>query len=106
VCENGYGKRTDLGEYRAQSRGGKGVYTIKVTERNGPVVGICQVKETDDLMVMTSSGKLTRFAVSDINVIGRLTQGVRLMTVENERVIAISKVPSDGKEPGEPEVVE
>ncbi len=98
VCENGYGKRTKLSEYRAQSRGGKGIYTIKVTERNGPVVGICQVRDTDDLMIMTSSGKLMRFSVADIGVIGRLTQGVRLMSVEAEKVIAISKAPASVEE--------
>ncbi len=93
ICENGYGKRTPLEEYRAQTRGGKGIYTIKVTERNGPVVGICQVSETDDLMIMTSVGKITRFTVGEIGVIGRLTQGVRLMNVEDgERVISCCKV--------------
>ncbi len=93
ICENGYGKRTPLEEYRAQTRGGKGIYTIKVTERNGPVVGICQVSETDDLMIMTSVGKITRFTVGEIGVIGRLTQGVRLMNVEEgERVISCCKV--------------
>jgi len=61
VCENGYGKRTPLDEYRVQSRGGKGIYTIKVTTRNGLVIGLLQVDENDDLMVMTSSGKITRF---------------------------------------------
>src|SRR5690606_16240002 len=84
VCENGYGKRTPLTEYRQQSRGGKGIYTIKVTDRNGPVVGISQVDETDDLMIMTSTGKITRFNVSEVGVIGRLTQGVRLMSVDVE----------------------
>ncbi len=93
VCENGYGKRTPLSEYRKQSRGGKGIYTIKVTERNGPVVGICQVLEKDDLMIMTSVGKLMRFTVGEIGVIGRLTQGVRLMNIaEEEKVISLSKV--------------
>ncbi len=93
ICENGYGKRTPLEEYRVQSRGGKGIYTIKVTERNGPVVGICQVAENDDLMIMTSAGKIMRFTVGEIGVIGRLTQGVRLMNVEDgERVISCCKV--------------
>jgi DNA gyrase subunit A len=93
VCENGYGKRTPLEEYRVQGRGGKGIYTIKVTNRNGPVVGILQVGETDDLMVMTSSGKITRFNIQEIGVIGRLTQGVRLMHVESgEKVISLCKV--------------
>jgi DNA gyrase subunit A len=93
VCENGYGKRTPLEEYRAQGRGGKGIYTIQVSERNGPVVGICQVSETDDLMLMTSSGKITRFTVAEVGVIGRLTQGVKLMNVEQgEKVISVCKV--------------
>ena len=93
VCENGYGKRTPLDEYRVQSRGGKGIYTIKVTDRNGPVIGICQVSEKDHLMIMTSVGKIMRFTVSEIGVIGRLTQGVRLMNVaDSEKVIGLSKV--------------
>lgn len=93
VCENGYGKRTPLDEYRVQNRGGKGIYTIKVTDRNGPVIGICQVSERDHLMIMTSVGKIMRFTVSEIGIIGRLTQGVRLMSVaETEKVIGLSKV--------------
>jgi len=94
VCEKGYGKRTPLEEYRSQTRGGKGIYTIKVTERNGPVVGIMQVEEDDDLMVMTSAGKVMRFTVSEIGVIGRLTQGVRLMHVdEGEKVTSLARIP-------------
>ena len=93
VCENGFGKRSPLDEYRSQTRGGKGIYTIKVNERNGGVVGIAQVCDTDDLMIMTSSGKLMRFTVGEIGVIGRLTQGVRLMAVdEGEHVISLCKV--------------
>lgn len=104
VCENGYGKRTPLDEYRQQSRGGKGIYTIKVTERNGPVVGICQVSTTDDLMIVTSAGKLMRFKVSDIGIIGRHTQGVRLMNVTaEEKVISVSRVPVLLEEEGEEE---
>ncbi len=92
VCENGYGKRTPLDEYRVQSRGGKGIFTIKVTERNGLVIGLLQVDENDDLMVMTSSGKITRFNVNEVGIIGRLTQGVRLMSVETgEKVISLCK---------------
>jgi len=93
VCEGGYGKRTPLEEYRPQSRGGKGIYTIKVTDRNGPVVGIMQVGEDDDLMIMTSSGKVMRFTVNEVGVIGRLTQGVRLMAVEEgEKIISFAKI--------------
>ncbi len=99
LCENGYGKRTDLGEYRVQSRGGKGIFTIKVTERNGPVVSICQVTDQDDLMIMTSSGKLMRIEVSQISNIGRHTQGVRLMQIQpGEKVVALSKIPKENKE--------
>ena len=101
VCENGYGKRTPLDEYRQQSRGGKGIYTIKVTERNGPVVGISQVSTADDLMIVTSAGKLMRFKVSDIGIIGRHTQGVRLMNVTgDEKVISVSRVPPQEEEEG------
>lgn len=93
VCENGYGKRTPLEEYRSQSRGGKGIYTIKVTERNGPVVGIMQVSAEDDLVIMTNVGKVMRFNVSEVGVVGRLTQGVRLMSVEpGELVSSFAKI--------------
>lgn len=87
VCENGYGKRTPLDEYRVQTRAGKGIFTIKVTERNGPVVGIMQVTDNDDLMVMTSIGKVMRFNAGEIGVIGRHTQGVRLMSVSEEEIV-------------------
>jgi DNA gyrase subunit A len=100
ICENGYGKRSPLEEYRSQSRGGKGIYTIKVTERNGPVVGILQVVPDDDLMMMTSVGKVMRFNLSEVGVIGRLTQGVRLMNVEpGEVVTAFARTPKiEGEE--------
>jgi DNA gyrase subunit A len=93
ICEGGYGKRTPLEEYPLQGRGGKGVYTIKISERNGPVVGILQIAETDHLMVMTSAGKVTRFTVSEIGIIGRLTQGVKLITVdEGEKVVGFARI--------------
>ncbi len=100
VCENGYGKRTPLDEYRVQSRGGKGIYTIKVTERNGPVVGIMQVSPEDDLVVMTNAGKVMRFNINEVGVVGRLTQGVRLMNVDaGEVVSSFAKIAEiDGEE--------
>ncbi|MBI2603874.1 MAG: DNA gyrase subunit A [Deltaproteobacteria bacterium] len=105
ACENGFGKRTGLEEYRLQTRGGKGTFTIKVTERNGPVVGICQVHDDDQIVMMTSAGKLMRFNASEISIIGRHTQGVRLMHLsEGEKVIGIEKVASEdgeGTEDGE-----
>jgi DNA gyrase subunit A len=93
VCENGYGKRTELDEYRVQTRGGRGIITIDTSDRNGPVVGILQVDNNDDLMVMTSSGKITRFNAEEVGVKGRNTQGVRLMHVEvGEKLISLCKV--------------
>ncbi len=98
VCENGYGKRSNLEEYRRQSRGGKGIYTIKVTDRNGPVVGIMQVSDTDDVILATNNGKVTRFNVMEVGLIGRLTQGVKLMSVDvagGEKVSSFAKVSMD-----------
>jgi DNA gyrase subunit A len=93
VTENGFGKRTDLGEYRLQSRGGKGVITIKTTERNGCVVGIKHVTDENDMMLITNQGKILRVPVAGFSVIGRNTQGVRLMvTEENERIVAVAKL--------------
>ncbi len=98
VCENGYGKRTKLEDYRVQGRGGKGLIDIKTTERNGDVVGGCAVTDSCDVMIITSSGKVIRMNASDISVIGRNTQGVRLASLdEGERVVAISPVREDGE---------
>ena len=93
VTENGYGKRTDISEYRLQSRGGKGVINIKTHGRNGKVVGIAAVKDNDELLLVSSGGKIIRMYVKDINVIGRNTGGVRLMKLdEKEKVVAVEKV--------------
>ncbi len=88
VTENGFGKRTELEEYRRQSRGGKGIITIKTTPRNGQVVGVLVVEETDQIMMIASSGKLIRTAVSGIPVIGRNTQGVKLFEVVKGETVA------------------
>jgi DNA gyrase subunit A len=93
VTENGFGKRTDLGEYRLQARGGKGVITIKTNERNGCVVDIKQVTDENDLMLITDQGKILRIPIAGFSVIGRNTQGVRLMvTEEDERIVAVAKL--------------
>ncbi len=93
VCENGYGKRTDLDEYRGQSRGGKGMITIKTSDRNGCVVNVMQVANDNDLMVITDNGKILRVPVSGFSVIGRNTQGVRLITTEEkEKVVAVARL--------------
>ena len=95
VTENGYGKRTEEAEYRVQGRGGKGIIDIKTTDRNGRVVGAVQVKEDDEVMLVTNGGMLIRMRVKEISVIGRNTQGVRLISLENEaeKVVGISKLP-------------
>jgi DNA gyrase subunit A len=93
VTGKGYGKRTAVEEYRNQTRGGKGVITLKVTEKTGPVVGVCQVLDTDDVMLVTDGGKIIRMAVGEIRVIGRNTQGVRLIGLaEDERVASIARL--------------
>jgi DNA gyrase subunit A len=94
VTQNGYGKRTDLLEYRVQSRGGKGLITIKTTERNGPVVAAARVLEAEEVMLITNRGMLIRMASSGISVIGRNTQGVRLITLESkdEQVVGVAPV--------------
>jgi DNA gyrase subunit A len=93
VCENGYGKRTELSEYRGQHRGGGGVITIKATERNGIVIGVKLVTDRDDLMVMAEKGKTIRLRCKDIKVISRNTQGVRLVKLdEGDKVGHIAAV--------------
>ncbi len=96
VTENGYGKRTKTDEYRRQSRGGKGVLTIKTTERNGPVVYSYQVSDQDQLMIITGHGKIIRLRVADISVIGRNTQGVKLINLgEGEKVVGVARLMED-----------
>ncbi|MDB5352518.1 MAG: gyrase, subunit [Planctomycetota bacterium] len=96
VCANGYGKRTALTEYRSQSRGGKGLIDIKTTDRNGPVVAIAKVTEADEVMLTTTSGMVIRTRVADINLIGRNTQGVRLIRVEEgDSVGSLAKLPEE-----------
>jgi len=93
VTENGYGKRTSVDEYPIRHRGGKGVITIKTTDRNGMVVAIVLVTDEDDLMLMTDRGKIIRMPVRDISVIGRNTQGVRLIVMEpGERVARAARL--------------
>ena len=83
VSERGYGKRTSFEDYRVQSRGGKGVITLRTTARNGVVVAALSVRDNDDLMIMTAGGQAIRSPVKDIRVIGRATQGVRLMRIDH-----------------------
>ena len=121
ACEKGYGKRTLFGpnkvddnddeestsssnRYRAQKRGGKGVRDIKTTDRNGPVIGILPVSEEDEVLLMTSKGKIQRIRCADINTIGRNTQGVRIMGLDDEDTLAVlAKVPPNDDEEGDGE---
>ncbi|MCD2529179.1 DNA topoisomerase (ATP-hydrolyzing) subunit A [Providencia huaxiensis] len=93
VTENGYGKRTEEAEYPTKSRATQGVISIKVSERNGHVVGAIQVDETDQIMMITDAGTLVRTRVSEVSVVGRNTQGVTLIrTAEDEKVVGLQRV--------------
>jgi len=96
VTENGYGKRTRTDEYPRQGKGGMGVLTIKTSERNGPVVYSYQVNDQDQLMIITEHGKIIRLRAGDISVIGRNTQGVKLIDLgEGEKVVGVAKFMED-----------
>ncbi|MCF8092194.1 MAG: DNA gyrase subunit A [Desulfotignum sp.] len=93
VTENGYGKRTAVEEYRAQTRGGKGVFSIKTSRRNGKMVSLALVDDNDELMMVTDKGKLIRTDISGINIISRNTQGVRLINLgSGEKLIGIARL--------------
>lgn len=93
ITENGFGKRTELDEYRVQNRGGRGVITYKITPKTGNIVGIRMASEENDVMLITNSGTVIRIKVKDVSILGRATQGVTLMrTNENEKVVSIETV--------------
>ncbi len=93
ATENGYGKRTDVEEYRVSGRGGQGVISIQVTERNGKVVRALQVSDSDEAMLITDKGTLVRFKVGELSIIGRNTQGVRLINVSSgEHVVGMQRI--------------
>ena len=93
VTENGYGKRTDLEEYRVQSRGGIGIINIQTSDRNGKVVGIAYVHDDDELMLISQQGKILRMVSRDVRAIGRATQGVRLLGVEEgDQVVSVARL--------------
>jgi DNA gyrase subunit A len=93
VCEHGYGKRTAAAEYGVQNRSGLGLKAIKASKRNGKVVGMVKVREADQLMVVTTGGKIIRTPVAGISVLGRATQGVRLIRLaEGETVSGLARI--------------
>ena len=96
ITENGFGKRTEVEEYRTQARSGKGILTYKTTNKTGHIIGIEIVKDTDDVMMITDTGVIIRINVKDISVLGRNTQGVTLMrTSDGGKVVNIAKVPEE-----------
>ena len=107
VTERGFGKRTELSEYRLQSRGGVGIINIHTGERNGKVVGLSEVTDDEELMLISEQGKILRTAARDIRTIGRATQGVRLIDIEgDDRVVSIARLAEDEDEQETPSPVE
>ncbi|HEY7924588.1 MAG TPA: DNA gyrase subunit A [Vicinamibacteria bacterium] len=106
VTRNGYGKRTELGEYRLQSRGGKGLINIKTSERNGPVVGVKFLRADEQVMLITEKGMIIRLNTADISTIGRNTQGVRLIQLEEgDHLVSVARLAErvdDDESPADP----
>jgi DNA gyrase subunit A len=99
IAQHGFGKRTNLEDYRLTRRGGKGVINMKTTNKTGPVVAILSVREDSDLMIVTQSGKIIRIESSTIRQAGRSTQGVKLVTLEDGDQVAAASVIPDGEGP-------
>ena len=97
ITENGFGKRTELDEYRVQARGGKGVITYKVTPKTGNLVGIRIATDEEDVMIITDTGTIIRLRVAEISILGRSTQGVTLMRTNEGKVVSIETIPMDDK---------
>jgi len=97
VTENGYGKRTTIDEYRRTHRGGKGIIDIKTSERNGKVVAMQQVTDADEVMIVTNKGMIIRTRAAEVSLIGRNTQGVRLIDLrqEGEKVVGATRAPEE-----------
>jgi DNA gyrase subunit A len=102
VTKKGYGKITEIGQYKVQSRAGKGVKTYKITEKTGEIAGVISITDEDDVMMITSNGTIIRTAVAGINKMGRATQGVILMRLDDaETIVSLSK--TEHEEPAEEE---
>ncbi len=101
ITENGFGKRTELEEYRVQNRGGRGLITYKITQKTGDIVGIRIVSGEEDIMIITDTGTIIRINVSDISVLGRSTQGVTLMRTNDGKVVSIETVEQEKEENSE-----
>lgn len=109
VSENGYGKRSAIGDYRITNRGGKGVKTINITDKTGKLIALKDVNDQYDLMIITQAGNVLRIPVSSLRVMGRATQGVRLINIrENDSIASVAYVEvseeDNGPEPDMPDV--
>jgi DNA gyrase subunit A len=99
VTENGFGKRTELDEYKVQTRGGKGILTYRVTDKTGRIAGMKLVNENDDVILISDDGTIIRMGVGEISVLGRATQGVTLMRMNNgNRVVGVARVINEEEE--------
>ena len=98
ITENGFGKRTELDEYRVQTRGGKGILTYKITAKTGNIVGIRITTDEEDVMIITENGTIIRLEVKDINILGRTTQGVTLMRTNEGKVVSIETISPEEEE--------
>ena len=99
ITENGFGKRTELDEYRVQNRGGSGVITYKITPKTGKIVGVKLTNDDNDVMLITDNGNIIRMKVNEISVLGRATQGVTLMrTNDGSKVVSIETIDPEEKE--------
>jgi DNA gyrase subunit A len=106
ISENGYGKRSLVDDYREQSRGGKGVITLKVTPKTGKLIALKEVSDNDDLMVITERGKIIRMECQGIRTMGRNTQGVRIMRLDDDgKIAAVTRVVNEDDDEGEAPVV-
>jgi DNA gyrase subunit A len=104
ATEKGYGKRTELEEYRSQARGGSGVISIKTSDRNGKVVGAIQVTDADEMMLISNKGTLVRARAADVSIIGRNTQGVTLINIaKGEKLVSVAKIAETEEEDAEGE---
>jgi DNA gyrase subunit A len=101
VSEKGYGKRTDIDDYRITNRGGKGVKTLNITDKTGDLVAIKGVTDENDLMIINKSGIVIRIGVESLRVMGRATQGVKLITLKgNDEIASVTKVDRQDEEEG------
>ncbi len=99
VTEKGFGKRTELDEYKVQIRGGKGILTYRVTEKTGKLAGMKLVSEDDDVMMISSDGSIIRIKAKDISILGRATQGVTLMRMDDGvSVVSIARIANEDEE--------